>query len=136
MWSKLFFAVAFAILGFCNCNTDEDMGPRLLVSKQILNKYLVEDMDIVVKYSIFNIGNSAAVDVQLVDHGFHPEAFNVVGGSLGARIDRIAPQSNVSHVVVVRATKYGYFNFTGAEVTYKASDDASAVSLSYKVFLY
>lgn len=130
MKKTIIFGLICALLGLANCDTEEEVGPRLLVSKQILNKYLVENMDIVVKYTVFNIGNSAAIGVQLLDHGFHPDAFDVVGGQLRAKIDRIPPQSNVTHIVVVRPTKYGYFNFTGAEISYKSSEDTNTVGFN------
>lgn len=97
---------------------------RLLLSKQIQNKYLVEGMDIVIKYGLYNIGESAAVNVLLNENGFRDEDFDVVGGQRNVKIDRIPPGTNNSHTLVVRPKKFGYFNFTSAEVQYRVSDAA------------
>jgi len=98
---------------------------RLLVSKNILNVYLVQDKDLTVQYDIYNIGASSAIDTELIDKSFAPEDFDVVHGSLSVKWQRIGPGSNVTHVVIVRPTRAGQFNFTAAQLSYLPSDSAT-----------
>merc|ERR1712223_1894288 len=94
---------------------------RLLVGKHIQNKYLVEGMDLVVKYTLFNVGDAAAVDVALTESGFGMDDFDIAGGQPAVKFDRLAPGANTTHALVLRPKKYGYFNFTSAEVKYRVS---------------
>ena len=105
---------------------------RVLVGKHIQNKYLVEGMDLVVKYALFNIGDAAAVDLTLTENGFGMDDFDIVGGQPSVKFDRLAPGANATHALVLRPTKYGYFNFTAAEVKYRINEEEdSPVKLGF-----
>lgn len=106
----------------------EDGSARLLLGKKIHNKYLVEGMDIVVKYSLYNVGDGAATDVVITDSGFRSEDFEVVSGQTKYRLETVPPQTNSSHTLVVRPRKFGYFNFTAAEVSYIAAEGSNIVT--------
>ena len=41
------------------------------------------------RYSLFNIGGTAALDVQISDNSFGPQDFDVVGGQLKVSIGRL-----------------------------------------------
>uniref|UniRef100_A0A8V1AFG5 Signal sequence receptor subunit 2 n=1 Tax=Gallus gallus TaxID=9031 RepID=A0A8V1AFG5_CHICK len=75
----------------------------------------------------FPVAFSAALDVELSDDSFPPEDFGIVSGMLNVKWDRIAPASNVSHTVVLRPLKAGYFNFTSATITYLAQEGGQVV---------
>ena len=69
---------------------------------------------------------SSALNVQLSDSSFPESDFEVVHGNLNVQWSRLAPGSNVSHVVILRPLKSGYFNFTSAEVSYQPTEGAEA----------
>nr|KAF6316625.1 signal sequence receptor subunit 2 [Pipistrellus kuhlii] len=99
--------LAFVVLALLAVTQAEE-GARLLASKSLLNRYAVEGRDLTLQYNIYNVGSSAALDVELSDDSFPPEDFGIVS-------------------VVLRPLKAGYFNFTSATVTYLAQEDGPVV---------
>uniref|UniRef100_A0A8C4XKL8 Signal sequence receptor subunit 2 n=1 Tax=Falco tinnunculus TaxID=100819 RepID=A0A8C4XKL8_FALTI len=120
---KLLILAVFALFYVVRC----EEGARLLASKSLLNRYAVEGKDLTLQYNIYNVGSSAALDVELSDDSFPPEDFGIVSGMLNVKWDRIAPASNVSHTVVLRPLKAGYFNFTSATITYLVQEGGQVV---------
>ncbi|CAI8015386.1 Translocon-associated protein subunit beta [Geodia barretti] len=64
-------------------------GANLIASKTILNEHMVEGKDLTIKYSIYNVGTSAAVNVLLEDSSFPEEHFVIEQGLLTTTWDRI-----------------------------------------------
>ncbi|XP_015787666.1 translocon-associated protein subunit beta [Tetranychus urticae] len=130
------FITAFVFLllaALCQAEGEAVSPARLLVEKKVLNKYLVENKDLIVSYNIYNVGESAAVDVTIKDVNLPEEYFQVISGISSFTIPRIAPNQNVSHTVVYRPKPgvWGQFNFTSAEVSYSPQEDLKDVQVGF-----
>ena len=55
----------------------------------------------------------------------------ISGGQTVVKFNRIPPKSNNSHVLVVRPKKFGYFNFTSAEVRYKSGEEGGVTKIGF-----
>lgn len=97
---------------------------KLLVDKEVLNKYIVEGRDIVVNYHLINIGGSVARDVKVIDDTFPSSRFDIVNGYTSFTIPQVAPGANVTHAVILRpkANSWGPHDFGPARVEYKQND--------------
>jgi len=122
---------AVATTSSANAGNEDLEDARLLVVKNILNNYLVESLDITVKYTIYNIGNSAALSVKLEDGNFPVDKFEYATGFSKMKWSRIPPASNVSHSLTVRPKMFGAFNITSAVVSYLPSDKTSRTQVGY-----
>ncbi|XP_042900014.1 translocon-associated protein subunit beta [Parasteatoda tepidariorum] len=115
----------------CLAIAQEETQARLLVHKRLLNKYLVEGRDLIADYNIYNVGGSAAVNVQLKDNSFPLQDFELIIGFPSMKLDRLAAGSNLSHTVIYRPKRTGLYNFTAAEVTYYPSEDSKELQVTY-----
>lgn len=113
-----------SIIGFA-LSAEGDSNARLLISKNILNQFVVEGKELTVHYSIYNVGSGPATSVLLTDNSFPADQFNVLHGLLSVKWKAIAPGTNVSHTIILEPKRSGVFNFTSAQVSYKASEDAT-----------
>ncbi|XP_050542594.1 translocon-associated protein subunit beta [Daktulosphaira vitifoliae] len=125
----LVFTLIYSFIGVYS-QKKEDQRARLLVSKQVLNKLLVQDSDILVKYTIYNVGSAPATNVILQDNGFPTEAFASVKGNLNMRFKRIPAGANVTHAVVIRPLTWGRFNFSAAIVQYKPTENVQETQIA------
>jgi len=120
--------------GASGANYEEASAPaRVLIEKKILNKYLVEGRDIIVHYNIYNVGGSAALDVNINDASLPEEHFQVLSGVPKFSIPRLGPGSNMTHTVIYRpnAGVWGRFNFTAGEIVYLPTEEAKDAQVGY-----
>lgn len=122
------FFLGACLLAITSCHfvagQQSTTNAKLLVDKEILNKYIVEGRDIVVNYHLINIGGSVARDVKVIDDTFPSERFEIVNGFTSFTIAQVVPGANVTHAVVLKpkANSWGPHRFGPARVEYKLND--------------
>nr|XP_031545097.1 translocon-associated protein subunit beta [Vicugna pacos] len=110
--------LAFVVLALFAV-TEAEEGARLLASKSLLNRYAVEGRDLTLQYNIYNVGSRVRLVHKLKGCSNCSFIFFLLNSWASA--------SNVSHTVVLRPLKAGYFNFTSATITYLAQEDGPVV---------
>ncbi|CAL8079893.1 unnamed protein product [Orchesella dallaii] len=99
--------------------TETKKSAQLLVRKQLRNNFVVEGVDLVVEYTIYNVGTIAATRVHLKDSSFEDENnFIGVSGFTDVTFGNIPAGGNASHIIVIRPVNPGVYNFTAAQITY------------------
>jgi len=118
------YLLLFASFLSATLASDLESQAKLLATKIVTNNFLVQNRDMTIKYSIYNVGTNAASQVKLVDNTFPASDFARVLGQLSVEWRSIPPNGNVTHVVVLKPLAAGYFNFTSADLSYIPSEDA------------
>ena len=65
----------------------------------------------------------------LRDATFPPSDFQEVSGMLEVKWDRIPAGGNATHAVVLMPLTPGYFNFSSADIRYKASESSDEIQV-------
>uniref|UniRef100_A0A0A9WVY1 Translocon-associated protein subunit beta n=1 Tax=Lygus hesperus TaxID=30085 RepID=A0A0A9WVY1_LYGHE len=128
-WFKVVFLLSGAFHGLAM--EDDKPKARLLFSKQVLNKRVVQNMDLVIKYMLYNVGSGAAWNIHISDDTFDPNAFSNHMGHLDVKIFTIPAGRNVSHTVILRPKSVGPVNVSSAIVRYQRSVDLDDVQVGH-----
>ncbi|KAK2566899.1 Translocon-associated protein subunit beta, partial [Acropora cervicornis] len=113
-----FLSFIFGSIISCALSAEGDSNARLLISKHILNQFVVEGKELTVHYSIYNVGSGPATSVLLTDNSFPADQFNVLHGLLSVKWKAVAPGTNVSHTIILEPKRSGIFNFTSAQMAF------------------
>jgi translocon-associated protein subunit beta len=76
-------------------------NPRLLIHQQVLNKHVVANREVLVKYTIFNSGTQKASNVELKTF-FDSEQIEFLAGNATVRFSIIEKFSNLTYVVIIK----------------------------------
>jgi hypothetical protein len=119
--------ICLFFVAFVRAQDDEDEKPvatTLLVYKHVKDYEAILNNNLTVTLTIYNVGESAAYDVNVKDNDWPEGSFDTIEGENKANFDKIEPGTNVtfSYTVVPRST--GEIETVPAIVTFKPVQDA------------
>jgi len=126
------FLILFTTITLSTCQLADEEESYLFVTKDTLNRYVVQNNDLTIKYSLFNAGQSTVFSVELNDiDSFPTNKFDLLYGTLNPKWERINAASNLTHVVILRPKQSGPCNMTHAVVTYRKSEKTNEIQTAY-----
>ncbi|GAB0496344.1 hypothetical protein MMPV_007656 [Pyropia vietnamensis] len=91
----------------------------LILSRSIETPNILENHNLTLLYSVFNVGGGEATDLALVDQSFPAQRFSLLEGSFSKKWPSLAPGASVTSSVVVDARRAGTFYTHPAVLSYK-----------------
>lgn len=91
----------------------------LILSRTVETRDVLENHNLTLLYSVFNVGGGEATDLVLLDKSFPIKRFLVLEGEFSKEWPSLAPGASVTTSVVVDARRAGTFYTHPATLTYK-----------------
>ncbi|CAF3432254.1 unnamed protein product [Rotaria socialis] len=120
-----------ALIAVVFCQTDDEES-FLFVTKQTLNRFIVQNKELTIKYDLYNSGPTTVFNVNLNDvRSFPADKFELFVGVLNPKWERILPGANVTHVVILKPKESGFNNSSHAIITYQKSEKNAVIQKTY-----
>lgn len=109
---------------------------NILFDKKFLTNVFAIGWEVRVEYSLYNVGDQMALDVQILDEDFssNNSKFDVIRGQAEVRIGRIVPGANVTlNLTAIPNTRMtlGAFQFQPAKVSYRSAGEEVSEDVSF-----
>ncbi|CAF3390153.1 unnamed protein product [Rotaria sp. Silwood1] len=130
----MFFKISLTLIAIISVvfSQTDDEESFLFVTKQTINRFIVQNKELTIKYGLYNSGPTTVFNVNLNDiHSFPTDKFELLVGTLNPKWERIHAGANLTHVVVLKPKQSGISNSTHAIVTYQKSEKNTDVQRTY-----
>lgn len=123
--------ILLALIAVVYSQTDDEES-FLFVTKQTVNRFIVQDKELTIKYGLYNSGPTTVFNVNLNDlHSFPTQYYDLLVGTLNPKWERINAGANLTHVVVLKPKQSGISNSSQAIVSYQKSEKNTDVQRTY-----
>ncbi|CAF0838157.1 unnamed protein product [Adineta ricciae] len=130
----MFLKTTLILLAFISVvySQTDDEESFLFVTKQTVNRFIVQGKELTIKYGLYNSGPTTVFNVNLNDvHSYPSKYYELLVGTLNPKWERINAGANLTHVVVLKPKESGISNSSHAIVTYQKSEKNAEVQRTY-----